>query len=169
LTIWATNSFRGVGEGVLCFTQFLKSWNLCMISTFTAVVMKSYIFWDNPIMPCSPLEVNRRFGEICELQIQRRRISQSRKQREASSKRYVISQKIEFKANKHFLYPPKLTLTNLPRFSGPCEGQVDPYYCVQHTVLISRHRAWQRFRGLMCQGSTSSGGKKLFCSPQRPD
>jgi hypothetical protein len=29
----------------------------------TAVVMKSNIFWD--IMPCSPLKVNRRFGETC--------------------------------------------------------------------------------------------------------
>jgi hypothetical protein len=28
-----------------------------------AVVMKSTIFWD--ITPCSPLKVNRRFGELC--------------------------------------------------------------------------------------------------------
>jgi hypothetical protein len=29
----------------------------------TAVVMKSPLFWD--ITPCSPLKVNRRFGEAC--------------------------------------------------------------------------------------------------------
>jgi hypothetical protein len=47
----------------------------------TAVVMNSSIFWD--IMPCSPLEVNQRFGEICHLSLQSRRMSQARNQRES--------------------------------------------------------------------------------------
>jgi hypothetical protein len=34
----------------------------------TAVVMKSYTFWD--ISPCSPLKVSRRFGETRGLQLQ---------------------------------------------------------------------------------------------------
>jgi hypothetical protein len=40
----------------------------------TAVVMKSPIFWD--ITPCSPLKVNRRFGEKRRLHLQGRRVSQ---------------------------------------------------------------------------------------------
>jgi hypothetical protein len=36
---------------------------------------KSYIFWD--ITPCSPLKVNRRFGETSRLHLQDRRISQA--------------------------------------------------------------------------------------------
>jgi hypothetical protein len=46
----------------------------------TAVVMKSTIFQD--ITPCSPLEVNRRFGEIYRLHLQVWRISQARNQPE---------------------------------------------------------------------------------------
>jgi hypothetical protein len=44
----------------------------------TAVVMKSFIFWD--ITPCSPLKMNQRFGEICRLHLQGRRMSQARNQ-----------------------------------------------------------------------------------------
>jgi hypothetical protein len=46
----------------------------------TAVVMKSYIFWD--IMLCSPLKVNRRYGGTCHLHHQGRRMSQAKHQRE---------------------------------------------------------------------------------------
>jgi hypothetical protein len=35
---------------------------------FTAVVMKSIIFWD--MMPCSPLSFNRRFGGTYHLHLQ---------------------------------------------------------------------------------------------------
>jgi hypothetical protein len=51
---------------------------------FKAVVMKGSIFWD--ITPCSPLEVNRRFGGKCRLYLQGRRISEVRNQREAGGK-----------------------------------------------------------------------------------
>jgi hypothetical protein len=47
------------------------------------VVLKSFVFWDRT--PCSPLKVNRRFGEIYRLHIQGRRISQERNQYEAGS------------------------------------------------------------------------------------
>jgi hypothetical protein len=40
----------------------------------TTMVMKNTIFWD--ITPCSPLEVNRRFGETYRLHLQGRKISQ---------------------------------------------------------------------------------------------
>jgi hypothetical protein len=45
--------------------------------------MKSSIFWD--ITPCSPLKVNRSFGETCRLHLQGGRISQANNQREAGS------------------------------------------------------------------------------------
>jgi hypothetical protein len=47
----------------------------------TAVVMKSSSFWD--ITPCNPLKVKRRFGGICRLYLQGRRISRARNQRES--------------------------------------------------------------------------------------
>jgi hypothetical protein len=47
---------------------------------FTAVVMKSTIFWD--ITPCNPLEVNPRFGETYRLHLQGRRVRQARNQSE---------------------------------------------------------------------------------------
>jgi hypothetical protein len=46
-----------------------------------AVVVKSPIFYDTRL--CSPLKVNRRFGRIYCLHLQRRRISQARSQSEA--------------------------------------------------------------------------------------
>jgi hypothetical protein len=49
----------------------------------TAVVMKISIFWD--ITLCGPLKINRRFGGICRLQLQARKIGQERYQREARS------------------------------------------------------------------------------------
>jgi hypothetical protein len=50
----------------------------------TAVVRKSSFFWK--IAPCSQFKVNRPFGGTRRLQLQGRRISQARNQREASSK-----------------------------------------------------------------------------------
>jgi hypothetical protein len=41
-----------------------------------AVVMKSPIFWDK--MPCSPLQVNRRFGGTYRLHLQNLRISREK-------------------------------------------------------------------------------------------
>jgi hypothetical protein len=40
---------------------------------FKPVVMKSSVLWN--ITPCSPLKVNRRFGETCHLHLQHRRIN----------------------------------------------------------------------------------------------
>jgi hypothetical protein len=51
------------------------------IEILTAVVMKSTIFWD--ITPCSPLEVNRRFGGTYRFHLQGRRISGARNQPES--------------------------------------------------------------------------------------
>jgi hypothetical protein len=45
------------------------------------IYIKSTIFWD--ITPCSPLNVNRRFGGTYRLYLQGRRISQTRNQRES--------------------------------------------------------------------------------------
>jgi hypothetical protein len=50
----------------------------------TVVVMESSIVWD--ITPCSPVKVNRRFGETCRLHLQGRRINQARNKREAGSR-----------------------------------------------------------------------------------
>jgi hypothetical protein len=44
---------------------------------FTAVVMKSIIFWD--MTPCSPLSFNRRFGGTYRLHLQGRRNKFSKK------------------------------------------------------------------------------------------
>jgi hypothetical protein len=58
----------------------------------TAVVMKSSIFWD--ITMCSPLKVNRRFGRICRLHLEGRRIGQTRNQHESrwqvTTRRYIL-------------------------------------------------------------------------------
>jgi hypothetical protein len=50
----------------------------------TAVVMKSSIYWD--VTPCSPLKVNRRFGETYSLHLQGRRISRARNQHKEDTK-----------------------------------------------------------------------------------
>jgi hypothetical protein len=42
----------------------------------TAVVMKSYIFWD--ITSCGPLKINRCFGGTCRLNLHDRRIRQEK-------------------------------------------------------------------------------------------
>jgi hypothetical protein len=50
-----------------------------VFDVLTAVVMKSFVFWD--MASYSP-----RFGGICRLHLEVRRISQGRKQREADKK-----------------------------------------------------------------------------------
>jgi hypothetical protein len=68
----------------------------------TAVVKKTPIFWD--ITPCSPLRVNRRFGEPCHLNLQGR-TSQAKNQHEAGSKQLwllpgnVGSLSVDYKAS----------------------------------------------------------------------
>jgi hypothetical protein len=47
----------------------------------TVNTLKNSVFWD--ITPCSPSKINWRFGEICRLHRQSRRISQAIKQRES--------------------------------------------------------------------------------------
>jgi hypothetical protein len=72
----------------LGFRKWLEGWeNLMVFMVFevlTAVVIKDSILWD--ITPCSPLEVNWRFGGTRRFHLRGWRISQSRKQREAGSK-----------------------------------------------------------------------------------
>jgi hypothetical protein len=66
---------------------------------FTAVVMRSSIFWNT--MPCSLLKANRRFGGTCNLHLQVPRKSRTRNQHDACSKQTFtglhggISQEIE--------------------------------------------------------------------------
>jgi hypothetical protein len=48
-----------------------------------AVVMKSFIFWD--ITLCSVLKINHRFGGICRLYLQGRRVNPATNQRETGS------------------------------------------------------------------------------------
>jgi hypothetical protein len=57
--------------------------NSCPVESevLAVVVMKSSVFWD--MTPCSPLKVNRCFGGICRLNLQGRKISRSRNQRES--------------------------------------------------------------------------------------
>jgi hypothetical protein len=59
----------------------IKSISLLVGFEVLTVVVKSTIFWD--ITPCSPLNVNRRFGETYRLHFQGRRISWARNQRES--------------------------------------------------------------------------------------
>jgi hypothetical protein len=62
----------------------------------TAVGMKRYRLWD--ITPCSLLKINRFFEGTYRLQLQSRRISQARNQREAGSKQSNrLAELIEFK------------------------------------------------------------------------
>jgi hypothetical protein len=55
------------------------------------LILMSSVFWD--ISPCSPLEVSRRFGRICRLHLEIRRISQARNRREATRKQVTYSSK----------------------------------------------------------------------------
>jgi hypothetical protein len=61
------------------------SWKLVFINVgfevLTAVVVKSYIFWD--ITLCSTFKPNRSFGATCRLHLQDRKINQGRKQCES--------------------------------------------------------------------------------------
>jgi hypothetical protein len=65
---------------------------------FTAVVMKSIIFWD--MMPCSPLSFNGRFGRTYRLYLQGRRNRFSKTSKQAGVKQKlnglhsVMSQKM---------------------------------------------------------------------------
>jgi hypothetical protein len=76
-------------------------YEVLLCEVFTAAVVKSSNFWD--VTPYSPLKVNRRFGGTCRLNLQGRRVKQTRNQREAGRKqvlifsllRGVISQKME--------------------------------------------------------------------------
>jgi hypothetical protein len=58
-----------------------------------AVVIKSSVIWD--VTPCSLLQVNRRFRELCLLHLQGRRTSQARSQHEEGSNQSIILQKTE--------------------------------------------------------------------------
>jgi hypothetical protein len=61
------------------FRGFLQSLQAIIVhvgfEVLAAVGMKNSAFWD--ITPCTPLKVNRRFGGICCLHLQGRRISQA--------------------------------------------------------------------------------------------
>jgi hypothetical protein len=54
---------------------------------FTAVVMKSTVFWD--ITPCSPLSVKRRFGGKYRLHLHGRRNVQHETSKQAPTRRYM--------------------------------------------------------------------------------
>jgi hypothetical protein len=60
---------------VVPYVEFLGT-NLCShclgFKVFTAMVMKSFFFWD--VTPCRPFKVNRRFGGIFCLHLQGLRI-----------------------------------------------------------------------------------------------
>jgi hypothetical protein len=73
---------------VLHRTCLKKRNGLVSFEVLTAVVMKSFIFWD--ITPFSPVEVKRRFGETYCLHLQCRRVSQTSGQPEAGSKQSEI-------------------------------------------------------------------------------
>jgi hypothetical protein len=55
---------------------------------FTAMVMKSSLFWE--MMSCSPMKVNWCFGGTCHFHIQGWRVSQARNQHDASSKKALL-------------------------------------------------------------------------------
>jgi hypothetical protein len=69
---------------VLSLYLFNYEYICIRFEVLTAVVMKSSIFWD--ITPCSPLNVNNCFGGTCRLNLQGRRKSQVKYQREAGGK-----------------------------------------------------------------------------------
>jgi hypothetical protein len=62
-----------------CTSQYIPS--IVGFEVFTAVVMKSIIFWD--MTPCSPLSFNRRFGGTSRLHLQGRRNRFSKTSKEA--------------------------------------------------------------------------------------
>jgi hypothetical protein len=69
------------GGGLTGNTAAATNLSIVEFEVLTAVVMKSTIFWD--ITQCSPLRVKRRFGGTYRLQLQGRKISRARNQRES--------------------------------------------------------------------------------------
>jgi hypothetical protein len=65
------------------------------------IILQSSIFWN--ITPCSPLDVNRRFGGTYHLHPQGRRISQARNQRESMWQAPFIFYLISFQYISFFL------------------------------------------------------------------
>jgi hypothetical protein len=74
---------------IVCVFFFIIYLQFVGFEVLTAVVMKSYVFWDVP--PCSPFKINRRFGGTCRLHLEGRRISQAGNQREAVSKQRLLA------------------------------------------------------------------------------
>jgi hypothetical protein len=134
--------FVVVGFVVICSTAFVgrnyiisKKVKLTLMSpknarykksvgfeVLTAVVMKSSIFWD--IMPCSPLEISRRFGGIYRLHLQGRIINRARNQRESrwhslppaftlvSCSAYSSEMPVDFQQTTRRFIPEDVTLQN---------------------------------------------------------
>jgi hypothetical protein len=71
--------------------------------------LKSTIYWD--MTPCSPLNVNRRFGATYRLHLQGRRISRARNQRESRSQ-VDGSDMFEFQQTRQRYIPEDSTLHN---------------------------------------------------------
>jgi hypothetical protein len=70
--LFIANSYKHGGGAKLSEVIFNR-FNVVGFEVFTAVVKKSIIFWD--ITQCSPLSVNRLFGETYRLHLQGRKIS----------------------------------------------------------------------------------------------
>jgi hypothetical protein len=70
--------------------------------------MESSIFWD--IKQCSPLIFNGRFGEICRLHLQDRRIKEARNEHEAGSAYYETS--VDFQRRTRRYIPENRILHN---------------------------------------------------------
>jgi hypothetical protein len=94
-TYWQYNvaTYNGIMQPPKYSTDHKSStWIICShvrFQTLTSVVMKSSIIWDTT--PCSPLKVNCHFGCTCLLNLQLRRINQTRNWHEAGSKFMLIS------------------------------------------------------------------------------
>jgi hypothetical protein len=105
----------------------LSSGNICYpvrFEVFTAVVMKSIIFWD--MTPCSPLSFKVRFGGIYgpHLQGRRNRFSKTSKQSRARWRRYV---------------PPKCRL-KLNGLHGVISQKMIPFICYHAVQNLSSFR-----------------------------
>jgi hypothetical protein len=80
--VWATmQTMRGRGQGVMLAMHVQTNLHYVGFEVLTAVVIKSTILWD--ITPCSPLSVNRRFGETYRLNLKCEKISRARNQRKS--------------------------------------------------------------------------------------
>jgi hypothetical protein len=112
---------------------FLETFIIVEFEVLTAVVMKSYIFWDTT--PCSLLKVHRRFGRTCSLHLQGRRISRARNQRESRWQAELLYTAFYPRTANFSTFCSKIVII-------PCTFQIAEYHDIRKEVSYCSIWVW---------------------------